>query len=163
MSALDFAAKASYLGSALLLYLETGALFGLVVPGGDSLILALGVLAALDRLSLYLLWPLLALAVVLGQWSGYYWGRRSGPAILRRIRPEHLRRVRLFLQRYGRLAVLLAPFVPVVRTLMPFLAGAGAMPARSYAFWSLLAAVLWTGVLLVVGYFATGWALAILR
>ncbi|WP_457630471.1 DedA family protein [Oceanithermus sp.] len=162
MSPLEFAEKASYLGSATLLFLETGALVGLVVPGGDSLVLALGVLAGLGRLDPFWLWFTLTVAVVLGQWSGYFWGWKSGAALLRRVDPAHLERARRFLARYGRYAVLLAPFVPVVRTLTPFLAGAGGVPVRRYAFWSALAAFLWIGSLLALGYYATGWALRIL-
>ncbi len=163
MNILDLAAKASYLGSAALLYLETGALIGLVVPGGDSLVLALGVLAGLGHLEPGWLWLLLTLAVVLGQWSGYYWGWRSGAGLLRRVDERKLLRARRFLQRYGSYAVLLAPFVPVVRTLTPFLAGTGGVPARSYALWSALAAILWITTVLSLGYFATGWALTLLQ
>jgi len=162
MSPLDFAERASYLGSAVLLYLETGALVGLVVPGGDSLVLALGVLAALGRLNVWLVWISLVLAVMLGQWSGYFWGRKSGTALLGRVDKDHLERARDFLDRYGGYAILLAPFVPVVRTLTPFLAGAGGVPPRRYAVWSALAALLWISSVLAVGYYATGWALQLL-
>jgi len=162
MNILDFAAKASYLGSAGLLFLETGALIGLVVPGGDSLVLALGVLAALGYLSYFWLWLLLTLAVMLGQWTGYYWGWRSGNSLLRRVDENKLARAQNFLRRYGIYAVLLSPFVPVVRTLMPFLAGAGGVPLRSYVVWSALAALLWISSILTIGYYATGWALQLL-
>ena len=162
MNLLDFAEKASYFGSAVLLFLETGALIGLVVPGGDSLVLALGVLAGLGKLNVWLVWVSLVIAVVLGQWSGYFWGWKSGAALLRRVDQEHLERARRFLVRYGKYAVLLAPFVPAVRTLTPFLAGAGGVPVRSYAFWSAVAALLWISSVLAVGFFATGWALQLL-
>ncbi|WP_457637643.1 DedA family protein [Oceanithermus sp.] len=162
MNPLDFAAKASYLGSAVLLFLETGALIGLVVPGGDSLVLALGVLAGLGKLNVWLVWISLVVAVILGQWSGYFWGRKSGPALLKRVERGHVERARRFLARYGRYAVLLAPFVPVVRTLTPFLAGAGGVPVLSYAFWSALAALVWISSVLAVGFFATGWAFQLL-
>jgi len=163
MSPIEFAEKASYLGSAILLFLETGALIGLVVPGGDSLLLALGALAGLGKLNFKLLWILLVAAVTLGQWSGYFWGWKSGSVLLGRVKKEHIERTRRFLARYGGYAVLLAPFVPVVRTLAPFLAGAGGVPFSKYAFWSFTAAVLWISTVLSVGYFATGWVLALLQ
>jgi len=163
MNILDFAAKASYLGSAGLLFLETGALIGLVVPGGDSLVLALGVLAALGYLNYFWLWLLLTLAVTLGQWTGYYWGWRSGESLLSRVDEMKLIKARRFLRWYGSYAILFAPFVPVARTLVPFMAGAGGMPARKYALWSAAAAALWITSVLSVGYFATGWALTLLR
>jgi len=163
MNILDFAAKASYLGSAGLLFLETGALIGMVIPGGDSLVLALGVLAAMGHLKFGLLWLLLIMATTLGQWAGYYWGHRSGGSLLRRVDKDKLSKARYFLKRYGSFAFLLSPFLPVVRTLMPFLAGAGGVPAGRYALWSAVAAALWITSTLSVGYFATNWALILLH
>jgi len=163
MNILDFAAKASYLGSAGLLFLETGALIGLVVPGGDSLVLALGVLARLGHLSYHKLWLLLTLAVILGQWSGYYWGRRGGNVIFRRVDERKLIKAKKLLEKYGNYAILIAPFIPVARTLIPFLAGAGGISWRKYILLSTIAATTWITVTLSIGYYATGWALSLLR
>jgi len=159
MNYLELAEQVSLFGGALLLFLETGALFGLFVPGGDSLVLALGVLAGWGRLEPLTLWLALATGTMLGQWSGYYWGVRLGPSLFRKVPPEKLERARRFLARFGRWAVLAAPFVPVVRTLTPFLMGAGGTPWRAYFFWSAVAAWIWTGSLVALGYHATAWVL----
>ena len=150
----------SLLGAAILLFLETGMLLGLFVPGGDSLVLLLGALAGAGELEPLPLWLALGTGTMLGQWSGYWWGARLGPALFRKVPPEKLERARRFLARFGRSAVLLAPFVPVVRTLTPFLMGAGGMPWRAYFLWSAVAAWFWTGSLVATGYYATAWVLS---
>jgi len=162
MNVVELARQVSLAGGALLLFLETAVLFGLFVPGGDSLVLALGALASAGAVHPVPLWLALATATTLGQWVGFFWGRSLGPGLERRVDPDRMRRVRRFLGRFGAWAVLLAPWLPVVRTLTPFLMGAGRLPTAPYLLTSALAAWIWTGVLTTAGYLAAGWVLRIL-
>jgi len=162
MNVVELARQVSLGGGALLLFLETAALFGLLVPGGDSLVLALGALSGTGTVGPLPLWLALATATMLGQWTGYFWGRRLGPGLERRVDPDRLRRARRFLARFGVWAVWIAPWLPVVRTLTPFLLGAARLPAGRYFVFSALAAWLWTGALIFVGYAAAAWVLRFL-
>lgn len=162
MSVLELARQASLGGGALLLFLETSVLFGLFVPGGDSLVLALGALSSAGTVHPVPLWFALASGTMLGQWAGFFWGRRLGPRLDRRVDPDRLRRTRRFLARFGAWAVLLSPWLPVVRTLSPFLMGAARLPTLPYLLTSALAAWIWTGSLVTVGHLAAGWVLRLL-
>jgi len=162
MNIVELARQVSLWGGALLLFLETAVLFGLFLPGGDSLVLALGALASAGAVHPVLLWLALAAATTLGQWVGFFWGRKLGPGLERRIDPDRLRRARRFLGRFGAWAVFLAPWLPVVRTLTPFLMGAARLPVPAYLLVSALAAWIWTGSLTAVGYLAAAWVLRLL-
>ncbi len=148
----EFIQQAPYLGSFAVLFAETGFLFGVVVPGGDSLLLALGGLVAAGRLELLPTLTATYAGAFFGQVLGFFWGRRLGPALERRVRPEHLERARRFVRRFGVGAVLLAPFVPVARTLVPFLMGAAGVLWGRYVLLVALASLAWSVGLVLVGY-----------
>lgn len=145
--------QASYLGLAGTLFAETGLLVGFMLPG-DSLLATVGLLAASDRLSL----PAALLALLVGSWlghqTGYLWGRRLGPGLSQRVNPEHLAHSEAFFRRYGSMAVVLAPLIPVVRTLTPFVAGGLDVPWPRFALLSLLGTLAWTQGITLLGYFA---------
>ncbi|WP_117238271.1 DedA family protein [Thermus sediminis] len=142
----------AYLTPALLLFLEVGFPFGLLVPGGDTLLLALGALAGEGRLALFPLLPLLFLGAFLGHGVGYGIGRRLGPPIRKRFPPELVERGERFLTRFGPSALLVAPFVPGLRTLVPFLFGALGFPLHAYLLLSALGSLLWTQGLVLFAY-----------
>lgn len=151
-----------YLTPAALLFAETGFLFGLFVPGGDTLLITLGLLAGKGQMSLVWLLPLLFVGSLLGHSLGYFWGRRLGPGLARRVPEMYLKRTQRFLERYGGVAIVLAPQIPYLRTLMPFVAGASGFPWRRYFWLSLLGSLIWTQLITLVGYFLAevlpGWA-----
>ena len=146
------------LGIALIVFAESGILIGLFLPG-DSLLFTAGLLAATtDLLSFPLLLPVVFLAAALGDTVGYTFGRRAGPALYRRkdsriFKQEHLRRAKEFYERRGGSAILLARFIPIVRTLAPIVAGAAGMKYRKFVF-NLLGALIWG-----VGVTSPGYAL----
>lgn len=151
-----------YLSAAALLFAETGFLFGFLVPGGDTLLITLGLLAGQGQLSLAWLLPLLFLGSFLGHNLGYFWGHKLGPGLARRVPQAYLERTQRFLRRYGSIAIVLAPQIPYLRTLMPFVAGASGFPWRRFAGLSLLGSLIWTQLITLVGYFLgevlPGWA-----
>ena len=141
----------SYLGLAAILFAETGLLAGFVLPG-DSLLVTVGLLAAAGKLALGAALPALAVGSWTGHQVGYWWGRRLGPGLKGRVNPAHLGRAEAFFGRFGPLAVALAPLVPVVRTLMPFLSGGLGMPWPRFALLSLLGTLLWTQGVTLLGF-----------
>lgn len=149
------------LGIAVVLFAETGLLIGLFLPG-DSLLFTAGVLAATSAGStvhLHLGWVLVAAAAgaLLGAQVGYWIGRAGGPWLFDRPdRPrlaDATRRTREFLQRYGAgRAIVLARFVPLVRTAINPLAGAVAVPPRTFTQWQVAGGLLWSLGVTLAGY-----------
>ncbi|MGC4997122.1 MULTISPECIES: DedA family protein [unclassified Streptomyces] len=150
------------LGIAAVLFAETGLLIGFFLPG-DSLLFTAGLLCASGSAGgsahLSLGWVLVAAAAgaLAGAQAGYLLGRRAGPALLKRTRSrkisEGAARAADILQRYGHAkAIVLARFLPVVRTMLNPLAGALDVPARTFALWQVLGGLLWTAGLVLAGY-----------
>jgi membrane-associated protein/undecaprenyl-diphosphatase len=138
------------------LFAETGLLVGFFLPG-DSILFAAGVLVAAGAVHLPL-W-LIAIgafaAAVAGDQVGYLLGRRFGPRLLRR-RSHHLERAHAFFDKHGPRAVMLARFVPLVRTFTPAVAGAARMPRGRFTVYNVLGGLAWAVGLLVAGYFLGG-------
>lgn len=143
----------AYLTPALLLFAETGFLFGLFVPGGDSMLLGLGVIASHGKLSLEWLLPLLFVGSWLGHLLGYVWGRRLGPNLAGRVPKTYLERTQSFLAKNGALAIIVAPQIPYIRTLMPFVAGATGYPWRNYLPLCAIGSLIWVVGISLVGFF----------
>ncbi|WP_328868104.1 DedA family protein [Streptomyces sp. NBC_00304] len=149
------------LGVAVVLFAETGLLVGFFLPG-DSLLFTAGLLSvdgAHGPVGLSLPQVLLAAVAgaLLGAQTGYWLGRRGGRALLARTRSGRLRegadRAAELLARYGHArAIVLARFVPVVRTVLNPLAGALNVPARVFALWQVIGGVVWTAGLVLAGY-----------
>jgi membrane-associated protein len=151
-------------GVMLILFAETGLLIGIVLPG-DSLLFLAGYATVSDNslpgnLHLPLGWLIVAAAVgaLAGAQVGYELGRRAGPAVFRRpeslfFKPSHVERTRDVLDRFGAgRAVVLARFVPIVRTLLNPMAGAAGVPARPFALWNVAGGLLWTVGLILLGH-----------
>lgn len=147
------------IGVLLVIFAECGLLVGFFLPG-DSLLFAVGLLISTGRLDapLWLACVLLSVSAFAGNLTGYWIGRRAGPAVFSRpnsrlFKQKYVDKTTVFFESYGARAIVLARFVPIVRTFITVMAGVAAMDLRRYATYSAIGAVLWgTGVTLL-GYF----------
>jgi membrane-associated protein len=139
-----------------IVFIETGFFVGFFLPG-DSLLVTAGILAAGNLIPLkWLLLPVM-LCAILGDQIGYWIGRAAGTALYRRedsffFRRSHLQRAHDFYEKYGGRAVILARFVPIVRTFCPPVAGAANMPYLRYLTYDIFGGVIWVGTMIVGGY-----------
>lgn len=147
------------LGVAAILFAETGILIGFFLPG-DSLLFIAGMMTG-GHNPLAPLWLLLLVTVVAafaGDQLGYQIGRSAGPAILRSragrmIGEERINKARDYFEKYGARTVVIARFVPVVRTVVPVLAGINEMPRSTFMRWNIIGAALWGTLLPIAGHF----------
>ncbi|MDH4022750.1 MAG: DedA family protein [Gammaproteobacteria bacterium] len=140
----------------LIIFCETGLVVTPFLPG-DSLLFAAGAIAASGRLDIFLLCGLLIVAAISGNAVNYWVGRLAGQEMQRRfprlIRQEHLDRTHAYFERYGGKTVIIARFVPIIRTVAPFAAGAGQMTHVRYQFYNVTGSLLWVLLLVPAGYF----------
>ena len=144
-----------------IIFAETGLVVTPFLPG-DSLLFAAGALAATGAFNIWLLLGLLTVAAVLGDAVNYAVGDAVGPRVFtsidrtsfwqRMLNKDHLDRAHAFFEKYGGKAIVLGRFVPIVRTFVPFVAGAGTMTYSSFAFYNVTGAVIWVGVCTLAGY-----------
>ncbi|MET0806242.1 MAG: DedA family protein [Lacisediminihabitans sp.] len=141
-----------------IIFAETGLLIGFIFPG-DTLLLITGLLTFRHVIDIPIVWVALAigLAAFLGGESGYYIGKKSGPRIFERkedglISMASVRRTNEFFAKYGGLAVIIARFVPIVRTFAPIAAGVGKMNYRKYSLYNAIGAFIWGVGVTVVGF-----------
>ena len=146
------------IGLMVIIFAECGLLVGFFLPG-DTLLFSAGLLMATGtlHLNIWLAVTLVPLAAVLGNLVGYWIGYRAGPYVFDRPRskmfkPEYVERSHAFFDRYGAPAVVLARFVPIVRTVATVLAGVSRMRFAVYAVYSIIGGVLWSGGLILLGY-----------
>lgn len=147
----------SYLGLAAIIFAESGLLFGIFLPG-DSLLFAAGLLSGGGLFAFMPLVALVVVAAILGDSVGYWFGANVGTTFFKRkdsrfFKQEYLKRTERFYQKYGGRAVILARFVPVVRTLAPILAGIGSMRYSTFLAYNALGGALWGAGMLSLGYF----------
>jgi membrane-associated protein len=139
-----------------IVFAETGLVVTPFLPG-DSLLFAAGALAALGSLDLWLLVVLLIGAAILGDtvnyWVGAWIGPRAFSGNVRFLRKDHLDRTHAFYERHGGKTIILARFVPIIRTFAPFVAGVGAMSYPKFITYNIVGAVLWVGLFVPMGYF----------
>lgn len=143
------------------IFIETGLLLGLLVPGGDSFLFTAGLMCATQVLptSLFVLIPLLILSGVLGDLLGYSIGKKLGRKLFSRpdswiFKKKHLQKAEEFYRHRGKSAIILGKFLSIVRTFNPLLSGATRMPLGSYLAITSLGTSLWISTLVLVGYFA---------
>jgi len=140
-----------------IVFIETGLFVGFFLPG-DSLLITAGIFAAADVIPLkWLLLPVMACAIV-GDQLGYWIGRTMGPALYKKedsllFRRSHLQRAHEFYEKYGGRAVILARFVPIVRTFCPPVSGAAQMPYVRYVIFDIIGGITWVCATILGGYF----------
>lgn len=145
----------------LIIFAETGLVVTPILPG-DSLLFAAGALAATGALDIRVLLVLLIVAAILGDAVNYAAGDAVGPRIFksvdrtswwqRLLNRDHLARAHEFFEKYGGKAIILGRFVPIVRTFVPFVAGAGTMTYASFALYNVTGAIIWVGICTLGGY-----------
>jgi membrane-associated protein len=148
---------AGLFGLAAIIFSETGLLVGVFLPG-DSLLVTAGLLAARGYLNVYALAPLLTAAAICGNSVGYFIGRASGPRIFSRenslfFNKKHAIRAHEFYEKYGRKTIVLAQFMPVIRTFAPVVAGVGGMRFKQFITFNIMGAVLWIWSMVAIGFF----------
>ena len=153
----QFLLSASYLGIFGLLFAETGLLVGFILPG-DSLLVTAGILAAAGTLSLPLVITVSVAAAIIGDSVGYELGARVGPRLFRRpksrlFNPKNVERAQAYFDRYGARTLVLARFIPVVRTFAPPVAGVAKMPYRRFLTFNALGGLLWGAGVPTAAYF----------
>lgn len=149
-----------YAGLFFIVFAETGLAIGFFLPG-DSLLVVCGLFAAAAKLNIWLLWGLLFVAAVVGDAVGYYSGRKVGPAIFSRpksrfFNPKHLKKAHAFYEKHGGKTIIIARFVPIVRTFAPIVAGAAEMSYRQFAIYNVVGGFAWVTSMLFAGYFLGG-------
>ncbi|MDO8569500.1 MAG: DedA family protein [bacterium] len=145
-----------YIGLFLIIFAESGLFFGFFLPG-DSLLFTAGFLSSQGYFSIVPLTIILFIAAVSGDAVGYFFGKKIGPKLFSRpqsffFHPSHVDKTAKFFDQYGAKTILLARFIPVVRTFAPIMAGVGGMKYSTFAKFNILGAFLWAVGLTTLGY-----------
>ncbi len=141
----------------LVIFLETGIVATPFLPG-DSLLFAAGAIASLGSINIILLVVLLAIAAILGDTVNYWIGRKAGPLVFSKenslfFNKNYLRRAYDFYEKHGAKTVVIARFIPIIRTFAPFVAGIGHMSYAKFAAYNIAGGILWVAAFSLAGYF----------
>lgn len=152
----DFVRTAGYLGLFAVIFAETGLFLGFFLPG-DSLLFVAGLIAAQGSLNIALTILLLFIAATTGNIVGYLFGKKVGPAIFRKedsliFKKAHVRTAQKFYDKYGAKVIMIARFMPIVRTFAPILAGVARMNFSVFLMYNVIGAIVWTFGLTLLGY-----------
>lgn len=149
----------TYLILFVIIFCETGLVFTPFLPG-DSLLFAAGTFAAFGWLNIWVLLILLSVAAILGDtvnyWIGHWFGEKLFDGRFRMLKPQHLEKTHHFYEKYGGKTIILARFVPIVRTFAPFVAGVGAMTYGKFISYNVAGGILWVSIFTLAGYFFGG-------
>ncbi len=150
-----------YIGIVVTVFAESGFLLGIFLPG-DSLLFSLGLFASQGTFSIWILWPLCIVAAIAGDSFGYFSGKKFGPAIFSRedsffFRKSYIEKTRVFYDKYGKKTIILARFVPIIRTLAPIFAGVAGMNYKTFVSYNIIGGILWPTSMLLAGYFLGTW------
>ena len=145
-----------FYGLIVIVFAETGLLVGFFLPG-DSLLITAGLFAARGDFDYAMLLLTLIPAAIIGNATGYYIGHRTGMTLYSRpdsllFRREHLRMTHEYYEKHGGKTIILAQFIPILRTFAPVVAGVGEMGYRQFATYNVVGAILWVGSMLTAGY-----------
>jgi membrane-associated protein len=140
----------------VIVFCETGLVVTPILPG-DSLLFAAGTFAAIGNLNVWLLFCLLSAAAILGDTANYWIGHELGPKVFkyrksRFFNPDHLQRTHVFYERYGGKTIIIARFIPIVRTFAPFVAGVGAMTYPKFLLYNVVGGLAWVAACVAAGY-----------
>ncbi|MEJ7812724.1 MAG: VTT domain-containing protein [Gemmatimonadaceae bacterium] len=146
-----------YVGLTSIIFAETGLLIGFFLPG-DSLLVTAGLVASQGFINVYLLGLLLSIAAIAGNSLGYAVGKAAGPRLFTRessllFNKKHLQRAHAFYEKHGGKTMVLARFMPIVRTFVPVVAGAAQMEFGTFTFYNVFGGLLWIWSMLFIGYF----------
>ncbi len=141
----------------LIVFTETGLLIGFLLPG-DSLLVVVGVVASLSGWNVPLLIATLCVSAIVGDSVGYWIGSKAGPAIFRRpdgwlFKQAYLTKAKEFYDRHGGKTIIMARFVPIVRTFAPVVAGAGKMEYRTFLMYNVVGGIAWVTSMILFGYY----------
>lgn len=139
-----------------IIFAETGLMVGFFLPG-DSLLVTAGVFTAAGHFNIYSMLIFVSLCAVVGDQLGYFIGQKTGPALFNRedsrlFKRRHILRAQAFYERYGAKTIVIARFVPVVRTFAPVVAGVGQMNYRRFVTYNLFGGILWVVSMILTGY-----------
>lgn len=145
------------IGIVAIVFAESGLFFGFFLPG-DSLLFTAGLFASQGYLSIIPLLIFTTIAAIVGDSVGYAFGKKVGPALFSRedsffFHKKHAERAKLFTEKYGVKSIVLARFVPIVRTFAPIVAGVGNMPYKTFIRWNIIGGILWVNGMTLLGYF----------
>lgn len=139
-----------------IIFIETGLVLTPFLPG-DSLLFATGALAALGSFNVWIILPLMILAAILGDTSNYWIGHFFGEKMIANpripIKKEHIEKTNEFFNKYGGKTIILARFVPIVRTFAPFVAGVGKMHYGKFISYNIIGGIAWVTLFILAGFF----------
>lgn len=146
-----------YLGIYSIVFAESGLFFGFFLPG-DSLLVTAGLLASQNVFSIYNLLVFTPIAAILGDSIGYWMGNKFGTKIFTRKesiirKPRHLQKAKRFYKKHGKKTIVLARFLPIIRTFAPIVAGMAKMEYKEFVKYNILGGLFWTWATLLIGYF----------
>jgi membrane-associated protein len=145
-----------FYGLIAIVFAETGLLVGFFLPG-DSLLITAGLFAARGDFDIRLLVPVLIVSAIVGNATGYAIGKRTGSALYNRpdsllFRREHLKMTQDYYEKHGGKTIVLAQFIPILRTFAPVVAGVGGMSYRNFATYNVVGAIAWVASMTLAGY-----------
>jgi len=146
-----------FAGILAIVFAESGLFFGFFLPG-DSLLFTAGLFASQGYFHITWLLVGISIAAILGDSVGYTFGKKIGPAIFSRedsffFHKRHIEEAKIFYEKYGVKTIILARFIPIIRTFAPIVAGVGAMKYRTFITYNVIGGILWTLLLTLSGYF----------
>ncbi|MES2437357.1 MAG: VTT domain-containing protein [Patescibacteria group bacterium] len=152
----DFIISLGYIGIFLTIFAESGFLFGFFLPG-DSLLFTLGLLASKGVFNINVLIILCVSAAILGDSFGYYIGYRFGPRLFSKkdsffFKKEYVEKTQEYFEKYGKRTIIVARFIPIVRTFAPIMAGVGKMNYKTFISYNIIGGVIWAGGILYASY-----------
>lgn len=144
------------IGTSIIIFAESGLFFGFFLPG-DSLLFTAGLLASQDLISLKLLLILCSLGAIVGDSVGYWFGKKIGPKLFSKEdsffwNKNHIEKTNKFFTKYGKKALVLARFMPIIRTFTPILAGVGNMEYKLFLRYNMIGGFLWVFAMILGGY-----------